>query len=498
MCMKYNLVIPGSGKKGISVNLPELSGKNLNESLQLLLPSLLKYLLLTFIAALPFGLTLFGDTTEEGSLSLFYIVGFIFISVNFLLLLLARRYEVFIDPSGFIPILVFALLITTASILTPDATEADTFGSVFMKSSGALPVLAFVGMFYITVYLLRSIRYLRLLYSTTTIGLVALFVLSLLGIDTTQLVPIALLFSLPFYGLYAFMHRHSFWFFLALSILTSIFILDNEFFSDSAWFIILLVSGLSGLFVISLSMGLKALTITSVLEDIKKEWSIVSKTYADDSIDINVVYGFSHSILKVILLLSPIFALSGALFLILNDSAVYDQVVTAQRDLFEAQVELFEDSDTIVALAGNGANSFSPGNSFINNIFAVHGLIGLLAYIVLFGTILYLSVTTFASSLKDTKSDGYLFAGFNLFLVVMIICTSFFTYLSVYGSALLWMLLAVSSVMHTKLDPDFHTLNITSVPIALVRKFMPLVVLVIYILAFILIYILVDDQASLL
>ncbi len=305
-----------------------------------------------------------------------------------------------VDPPGFVQVLIFSLLVVSAYLFVPlpqtvpaGYVGANTFGVSFIEYLGGLYVMAFVGLFYsIQVFVTNKSK-----FSNLASGFILSFVIIVLTtVLDTQIA--AELSSVVLVG--------------------SLVLLAYLLYGKGKWLILATLPGLVFGFAVFMQNNLNLWTLLVVLLTLvvmvlvwlrAKNWQMTSpigqlkssmKKYVDTKASlVEVVQESSFPLLLLILVAWFALVIGWA---ISNAAAISPAV----QDIVKLFTGVFDSADsTTKLLLGNGATTAAK-SSTLATVIAYQGLVGLLAYVVLIGSSIYLMFKALALDFAKSNKDG--------------------------------------------------------------------------------------------
>lgn len=444
--------------KKLSVKVP-LVGKVSMYALDLsssskILSYLNQKLLYVYIVLLPFLVFLLKDETLETSVffgSLFLIVPLISV---FLIRMVLIGSNVFTDPKGFIVVLVFALLTTTASISIDSPTTTNTFGQDAIRGLSGIMIMGFIALYYSINVAIKDKnafkRYiLAFLIGTLLFGYIALF-------QTFRFeYGLILLSSIPF--LFAFANSYpklKFYLYTFILILLSVLIFGSKMFTKEVslfpYEILILISLLSFLIITYILLA----NSTQKLKRKDNWFNRILPLNSESSIVIN-----SNMLLNSIPMVF-FAAISLYFFYSLFDTNSFNDFLKATLENYSDGFkyitdERFEGFDLVQNLAfGVGSDAVSEDVSLFSSVLVSQGIFGVVAYLALYIYAIINAVKLVVNSyLKNTYFHLSATLLFNILVVSLL---SIFIYPGLYLLSLWWisfsMLMAYDAFKSSKED----------------------------------------------
>ncbi len=423
---KLNLLIPGNHRISFEMeNLDTFESKM--KFLVHLLYRLGAFAFFSFLFFLPFCFYLATDTKIEASFYMYVLIYMIITAALFLGLILFKKKDIYIDPKGFLNILIFSLLSTISILLVEQSDVANTFGSTALKSLSGLSVIAFLAIFYFSHFFINTKTKLTNAVSLLIAGSFVL-ILATLGtsaenIDGYIIFDLMVLLPIFLFGLYKnkYMQLLS-----VLFIFIAILKLSEFTISDG----LLFVMSFSLLITNFILLAFRYMNGDLVLEF--KQTFASLKNFDKEKI-LNNLALIVHLILFISALIAVIY------FVFTNNFKAESVFETTFDDIKDIWASL-SDSGIRSVLFGRGALLLNINFSFFNNLFISQGIVGLIAYLVVISYI----VKQIYKSYKN-KFNDYLTYTFNL-LILFILISSIFVYPGMFVITLLWLFMSFLNI----------------------------------------------------
>lgn len=424
---KVRLLTP-LGEKEIVFNTPKLSlksGKN-TETFLKILRFLGLGMMIEFFMLLPFAqyFTSASDTTETSAFKYFLIIVFI-AGIFFATAILNNQ---FVDPEGFIYVLVFNLLVTLSSVIATSSKVSNTFGTADFRGLAGITSMVTIGIYYFISYYLNSKELFRKAMNILLSGLILFDALLIIksnetkGLINQNLVLLFIAMILVFAKLLK-ITKYKMIAFIGFALLFVLTIASIDFSADfyKQSFIIVFAGLLAIIPIYLLFFINKRKVIKERISWVALEVRKIADTkklpdYLDND-------SFTKEVLLFVLLIAPILMIAFLIFAYSKDSTVLN-----------FWFEQLKNYQTVIATLGGNVKylifglsneSFQSGASFIQNILAIYGLLSLAAFIIIWG---YAIIRGRTVLVKSFKSQDFKYVAALLYIVILVPILSVFIY----------------------------------------------------------------------
>jgi len=411
-----------SGLTDIEFNIPLFHGRK-SEILSKVLLSFGVLSLFVFIILLP-SLSLFFagnfENTTFGALILFVVSIVAFLGAFFVL----QGKKVIVDPQYFLVVLFFALLTTAASVLRSPAHITNTFGNSNARSLSGITIMCLVGFFYFFSFVVKDSKMLKRFTSAFNYSLVIFLVLVLFHTNISDVNFVNS--NLPIV-LFAY-----FYLIISLFLSKSNKILKAILIAVSAIFVFLSPQTIPDSLIStqSITIGILAIIILSViyagirkdyLSEKVKELKSIKTGFKEKKYSLSEVSYFLLILVSIIAVIVGVLVHFRFNFTANIILAPLDTFVVTLRNLFTGNLNLSK-----ILIGGSAydavtkSSNLNTSSSILTNVLITQGLVGLIAYLVLFGTGILVLIKSIRKSLQQ-KSHRVLVAlsGFSLLFVTL-------------------------------------------------------------------------------
>lgn len=445
----FEINIPGVGKNGLLQRILEVV-----TYLRIKIFSI--FIVLTPISI--FFFTAIANFGLESSLFVTAMIFCIFMVILYAIELTIAGSKKLIDPPGMLNMLLFALLATTSAVLIPLKSSENTFGNVSeiaVKGLSGISVILFLIIFYFTILNTKSSKSIVNKFNLINISgiLFTLFFALILGYDYgIGFIPTFTQYSLLVFANVIFIVI-SFFSLLFIKAFTTKFLAFISLISNTL-LIITLQPSAAFFFIITFASGI-TLSIINIIQFIRNRQEVnnnfkiiklklfqISKSIKKNSeIDLVQILSLKKYALKLLVLYSGVILLSLSLILVFTNLEAKSFFESGIRTIADTFNNLFRNSSTI--FTGSGASSFDGNESLIAGVIQSNGLLGLFAYLLVFFSIIFNTLTTVANK-KIFQNESYKLSFFVNFLLLFGSIVFVFIYPGMIFLILWWTFFALS------------------------------------------------------
>lgn len=444
-----------------TINIPGVGKNDLLQKILEVVTYLRIKVFSIFIVLTPISIFFFTAIANFGFESSLFLTSIIFCIILVLLytieLILAGSKKL-IDPPGMLNMLLFALLITTSAVLIPLKSAENTFGNVSeiaVKGLSGISVILFLIIFYFTILNTKSFKSIVNKFNLINISgiLFTLFFGLILGYDYgigfiptfTQyslLVFANILFIVISFFSVLFVKAFTTKFLAFISLISNTLLIITLQPSAAFFFIITFASGLTLSIINIIQFIRNRQEVNNNLKIIKLKLSQITKSIKKNSeIDFVQFLSLKKYALKLLVLYSGVILLSLSLILVFTNLEVKIFFENGIRTIADTFNDLFRNSSTI--FTGSGASSFNGNESLISGVIKSNGLLGFFAYLLVFFSIIFNTLTTVANR-QIFKNESYKLSFFVNFLLLFGLIVFVFIYPGMIFLILWWVFFAFS------------------------------------------------------
>lgn len=441
----------------------------------------------------------YATNTPEASVFFFNIqMLFICLALFFLRYILKRK-EHFVDPVGFIPVLLFALLTTFSAVMVLQPNAANTFGTDSVKMLTGLSTILFVFLYYFIHFKAKYSPSLpgRLMRYIALSSFVVILSIVLAGISTQTIQDLTLavracLFVLPIL-LILVIKKGSFALIELIALAANVLFLfqqraiiqkDSQFMT--IWILAILITSLIALIVLFKNRNNPFRTYGS---ELKHDFNLIWKDAVEGvTVSWSRMYALKIKGVKFLLLFVPVI-FAGIIIYLLSANQL-QPILKNVATQYELIPSLVNNISAQIIFFGKGVTSVATDSSFIISIFKAQGLFGIIGYITLFGYALFLAIQNIGLYIRKQTPELYV-ALASLFIIIFTLVTAVITYVPFVYGILFWIAFAISclfskySITNSQiLDYKLEDLSIKNKNITIARNILFLVFLIICIIGY--------------
>lgn len=471
----FEINIPGVGKSGLPQRILEVV-----TYLRIKIFSI-------FILLIPISIFFFSEIANfglESSIFVTSIISCILLVLLYAIELVIAGSKKLIDPPGMLNMLLFALLATTSAVLIPLKSSENTFGNVSeisVKGLSGISIILFLIIFYFTLLNTKNFQNLISKFNLINLSgfLFTLFFGLTLGYDYgfgfiptfTQyslLLFANTIFILISFFCLLFIKKFTTKFIATISLIPNLLLILTFQPSSALVFLFTLATGIA-LTIINIVQLIKNRTeIANNFKVLKIKLSAISKSIKKkNEIDLVQIFSLKKYLFKLLVLYSGVVLLGISLILLFTNLEAKSFFESGVRTIADTFNNLFRNSATI--FTGSGASSFNGNESLVAGVIKSNGLLGLFAYLLVFLSIIFNTLTTVANK-RIFKDESYKLRFFINFLLLFGIITFVFIYPGMIFIVLWWILFAFSFAFQffdiQKNLPDDYEYSISELRIA--------------------------------
>ncbi len=413
---KIELQLSNNKRHTISINIPDINNKTFLGKLHAFLGYVGTNILFLYLFIFSLSFLFFSSRTYETSAFLAFLVAQLTLITIIVLSLIISGSKSFLDPHGFLAILIFALVITASSLLVDQETSYRTFGNGGVKSLSGIAVMSYVSL-YLSInifarykYQVKQVVHLVIASMLLLITYIALKEYSLFGVFfLIACLPIALLT----------LNTASKKLYLLLFILfTSVYIIFTYEPLDYKVYVPVLVY----LLITSLVIALPVFIIdhSLLVKLVKSVQYHTSRILNSKTKNIEEAQNIVQSNLnKIAVLLSPIMILAIIIYMFSKDNNSFMLIENLPDTLSFIFDDLKNSSSNLAPLLGRGADNISINGTILENVFITQGIAGLVAYIGLWFYGISSSLNLFIREFRN-RSEYYPYAAAMLGIITLV------------------------------------------------------------------------------
>lgn len=424
----------------------------------------------------------FYESVSPESSTFFYSIQILFIClVLFFSRYILKRKGHFVDPVGFIPVLLFALLTTFSAVAVIQPNAANTFGTPIVKMLTGLSTILFVFLYYFISFKEkyspsvphRLMRYLALSSSVVILSVVFAGIANQTIQDLTFVVR-ASLFTLPLLLILIVKKPTFAWVELIALAVNVLFlfqqraIIQNDSQFMAIWIFAIFITSLIALFILIKNRSNPFKTFGN---EAKNDLKLIWKDAMDGvTVSWSRMYNLKIKTTKFLLLFVPI--VFGGIIIYLIASNQLQPLFKSLTTQYQSIPGLLNNISAQILFFGKGVTSVTTDSSFIISVFKAQGLFGIIGYIILFGYAIFLAIQNVGLYIRKQTPELYI-ALASLFIIMFTTVTAFITYIPFVYGIIFWITFAIScllskykvnnaeSLHYTVEDMTFRNRNIT-------------------------------------
>lgn len=389
---------------------------------------------------LPLSGFIFSEFSIETSSFIYVLISVIALFGLYMFQLGIAANKRIVDPYGLFTVLIFALVTTTTAILVKDSSSSNTFGSVganSVKGFAGLAVITYILVYYYIILFLKNSTQIKRFLNIVSSGFVLLVFVSIL-FDSVKIPAVILVAALPFFAFTLINSKRI----KLITLLSLIIVVVNTINTSSDYTLFRYSFSLfiPALFSYIILFSASRITLKNDLLSLRLNFSNILSV-KDNKIGFSFV-SISNVFRTIIKLLVTHSFIIFALFIVILVIRTNDVLTT-----FETPVRAISSSfklvsaDFLTLLSGFGSGGTVAAKSQFASLIEGHGILGLMAYFILFIFGLYSGLKIAFDELQGktvftTKSIISIFAVFN---IVFLTILSFFSYVG-YLLMILWLI----------------------------------------------------------